>query len=434
MATFAPPVKQLYNVSYSPFVRDESVTTFFRKGAAKPAEPPRCSPTATFHELCNEFADAFDVTLYLIENSIAVVFNRGYMPLVMVKTDSHLISLSEVPADMREVEYTPKLRDDGHLDDQPKSENDADGMQEDDDDDVDGISAKRYTSTTDVLVRNIAYIGGTMDDVKTNNADLVIVLESPYEMQSLHQVCCFSKNEKVIFDYGYIYGSPSVLHVPGGFATALAHRGAANVYLLTGVNTVLRKINLYESLHNLLKHATWEINVESYIRDFKAVSFAGGECLYTFTCPDKNMMLRTGSFETTLDEVHERNMNDIVLSATTASPLLMTPAAALEMAKIAVCTENEEDDADLPQRVVNEFYVFLMKAGINVNDDDGSTFDHYDAFVNVNNVNLAMVESVGNVTVDLDPFGQKGVIKIVDWVDEGSGAIYPRSNMYLTRQ
>ncbi len=431
-------MEELYRVPYDDFVRNESLKAFFRKGVDMGGKTaPRCYPGATFHQLCAAFAQSFDVTLFLLEIEGDVktltVFNRGddKKRMTMFRTPQNLISLSRTPRSVtREVEYEPRP-----LNEQEEEEEDLSMDAQDLPDENWAAPAKRYKTSSE-LVKNVRYQGGAIGDIGgLHSGDLLIKLSDKYEMDTLHQVCCFGVDKKVIFRQGVIYRQPSVLHVPGGFGTAMEHGGATDVYLLTSGNAVIKKINLYKALRDLVTAAEWSVDIDRFVQNFRATSYAGGECLYTYARPDKNMVEYTDGFDNVAESVYEMNMGSTVLSAP-ESPLIATPANVLEVSKIAVVAARKEEDVKkLPEKVVDAFYVFLLRAGVAVDK-----IEPHDAFVNVNEINIKILEANGTLNIDLSTFVTPGVegedifLEIVDWVEQKTGAIFPKPDIYITTQ
>ena len=438
-------MEELYRVPYDDFVRDASLTTFFRKGVVDGGggkTAPRCYPRASFQQLCAAFAQSFDVTLSLLEMEGEVktltVFNRGAgdkKRLVMFRAPQNLIALSRTPRSItREVEYDPGPP----LDDEEDEEGeDEEGMDAQDVPDENWAApAKRYKTAAE-LVKNVVYRGGSLDVSGLPSGDLVVKLADRYEVDTLHQVCCFGVDKKVVFRQGIIYRQTSVLHVPGGFGAAMEHGGAADVYLLTSDNAVIKKINLYRALRDLLTNAEWSVDLDRYVQNFRATSYAGGECLYTYARPDKNMVEYTDGFDSVAESVYEMNMGTTLLS-TPESPIISTPANALEVSKVAVVAARKEDKVKkMPERVVDAFYVFLLKAGVAAAVDE---LDPHDAFVNVNEINIKVLEADGSLNIDLSTFVTPGIegeavfLELVDWVEQKTGAIFPRPDTYITTQ
>jgi len=430
----------LYRVPYDDFVRNESLKAFFRKGVNDDKTAPRCYPGASFYELCAAFAQSFDVTLFLLEMEdeakTLTVFNRGAGDkkcLVMFRVPQNLIALSRTPRCIdREVDYEPITNEEEEEEEDEEESMDAQDLP----DQNWAAPAKRYKTAAD-LVKNVVYIDGTLDVSELPSGDLVVKLADRYEINTLHQVCCFGVDKKVVFRQGVIYKQPSVLHVPGGFGTAMEHGGAADVYLLTGDNAVIKKINLYRALRNLLTKSEWSVDVDRYVQNFRATSYAGGECLYTYARPDKNMVEYTDGFDGSVESVHEMSMRNTLLS-TPESPLISTPANALELSKVAVVAARKEDKVKkMPETVVDAFYVFLLKAGVTVDVDE---LDPHDAFVNVNEININAIETDGTLKIDLSTFVTPGIenekifLELVNWVEQKTGAIYPRPYTYIIKQ
>ena len=452
----------IFRVPYDQFTREDSLIAFFRKADVRDDQrlPPSRYAGNGFEDLCDAFSKEFELALYLIsDDGSRLVFNKSSnRMMVMQKTPMELLALSGgVPAGREFSQYLDLPMDikEGFLEGEEESEGSMDTGE---------FTTQGWHFTKDLgtkLLRNIkvedftTYVPGTRPPNKP--WDLFIKLNDNNIVEP-YQVCCFSEEAKVVFTGSCVlFKRPfPVLYVEGGLGVALIQKAAADLYVLDRNNRpVMNKLNLFRIISSMATR--WEDSgvpgifdsnimtygsitrgaVQAVAQNFRATSFGGGECLYTFSRPEKKMLEYTASLDEVVEMVDKKWLGYVINDP--ASPLIMT-VETLGIVAPALVEYAYKGGKSVVEMVVEQFRGFLLKVGHKAEmradeEEDG----YYDIFVNVNNINTRLRSTEGTLTVDTRPLQsvEKLIdepLVIVDWKEEKTGIIYPIPSVYFVTQ
>ncbi|RUS71498.1 hypothetical protein EGW08_020749 [Elysia chlorotica] len=336
-----------------------------------------------------------------------------------------------------------------------------------DDDDSNGmvnVSAPKQESAVWIkgvrLLCNIKIVAqGETFKPSENSMDLVLRLPKD---NIPHQVCCFNSDAKMIFIEARLYRPKSsdvnILWISNGVATALSFGAAKYIYVLNENNGIVLHVNLYNAIQTCCNKIEFKgntlftsLDVLPYIQDFRATSYANGECLYTFVKPRMEMIECTTNLSDATDYLYEHIMENVVWSGPVMT--LMRPSSLYEICIGCAMLFEKQTNECIIKTIVEKFATFLVAANLynqsifdNYGFEDGRSVAQnrtmerlYVLFSVANDINIKLSSENGNVqNFDMSCIypslsNNNVTVTVVDWVEIESGVTFPTPPYIVTR-